>query len=172
MKRFFCFVAAAALLLAFAACGASPGKDILSGTPEELLAQVKEVSRADLAMNIGSEVTAEDAQRVLGMTEAQFTDNVVSAYELVPILATVAQSNVMIKCKDAVSAVLVKRFIAEGFDCDKLNGSVPDQAIVVESGSYVLLAVGTIEATGAFVEAFKRLSNDSYGEPDIFFSVT
>jgi len=170
MKKIFCIAMPAILLLAFAACGTAPiMKDTLTGTPEEVLTQVMEASRADLAMTIGSDITAKSAQRALGLTGTQFIEFVDCAYEAAPVLTTIAQGNAIVKCKSAVAAVKVKNLIATGYDCDQWAGAVPEKAVVVESGSYVLLAVGATEATDAFVRAFKSVSGGNTGEPDLFF---
>ena len=170
MKKILCIVAATALLLAFAACGAvSDARDTLDGMPKELLAQVRELAQADLAMNIGSDITAERAQHSLGLTEAQFTEYVDSAYEERPVLASLAQSNAIVKCKDAAAAAEVKKLVAGGFDSGKWKSSVPEQAIVIDSGSYIMLSIGTTDATDAFVRAFKSVSGGYTGELDVFF---
>ena len=170
MKKMLCIVAAAALLLALTACGtASKTKDTLTGTPAEVLARVREASRADLAMTIDSEVVAKNAQRVLGLTGAQFTEYVDCAYAALSALTTTAQCNAVVKCKDAAAAVQVKKLIANGYDCDQWTATVPEQCIAVESGSYVMLAVGTAEATEAFARALENISGGNIGEPDVFF---
>jgi len=121
-------------------------------------------------MTLDDEITAEKAQYVLGLTEAQFEEYVESAYEAAAAIATFAQSNVVVKCKDSAAAVQVKKLIAAGFDSNKWICVFPEQSIVVESGSYVLLAVGTAETTNALAEAFKSLSDGNTGNPDVFFT--
>ena len=132
------------------------------------MAQLKET--VDLGMTMDSEVTAENAQHVLGLTEAQFAENVESAYEAAAAISTFAQSNVLVKCKSAAAAAEVKKSIAAGFDSNKWICVFPKQSVVVESGSYVLLAVGEAETTDALVEAFKTLSGGNMGSPDVFFT--
>ena len=169
MKKIFCLAMAVALLLAFAACGGSPlAKDTLTGTPEELLAQLKD--KVELGMTLDDEVTAEKAQNVLGLTEAQFAEYTDSAYEAAAAISTFAQSNVIVKCKDIAAAAEVKKLIAAGFNSQKWVCVMPEQSVVVESGSYILLAVGTAETTNALVEAFKNLSDGNTGAPDVFFT--
>jgi len=169
MKKLLCIIAAAALLLIFAACNTAPGaEDTLTGTPEEIMAQLK--ASVNLGMTLDDEVTADKAQYVLGLTEAQFNEYVDSAYEAAAAIATFAQSNVVVKCKNAAAAAQVKKLIAEGFDSHKWICVFPDQSAVVESGSYVLLSVGEVETTDALVEAFKTISGGNTGSPDVFFT--
>ena len=169
MKKLICIAAAAALLLGFAACGGSPGaKDSLTGTPEEILAQLKD--KVALGMTLDEEVTAERAEYVLGLTEAQFGEYVESAFEAMAAIATFAQSTVIVKCKDAAAAAQVKKLIAAGFDSNKWICVFPEQSVVVESGSYVLLAVGVVITTDALVEAFKDISGGNTGTPEVFFT--
>ena len=173
MKKAFCIAAAAVLLLAFTACSpASGGKDTLTGTPEDVLAQLKEA--VDLGMTFDDEITPESAasnpQSALGLTDAQFAELVESAYEAKAMMMTAAQRTAVVKCKDAAAAAQVKKLIAEGFDSNQWICVFPEQSVVVESGSYVLLAVGTVETTNALVEAFKAISDGNTGSPDVFFT--
>ena len=170
MKKILCAVAAAALLLALAACGASGAKDTLTGKAEGVLLQLKEAPGVELGMTMDSEVTAEKAQYVLGLTEAQFEQYVDSAYEAAAAISTFAQSNVVVKCKDIAAAAEVKKLIAAGYDSHKWICVFPEQSVVVESGSYVLLSVGPAGLTDALVEAFRSISGDNIGTPDVFFT--
>jgi len=163
MKKILCIAAAAALLLTFAACKTAPA-DTSHATPEELLAQIREASHADLAASIGNEITAGNAPRALGLSEEQFEKFVLSAFVETPVLARAPQSNAVIMCKSGADAAQVKKLIADGFSSDQW-ASVPEQSIVVESGSYVLLAVGSAEATDAFVQAFSLVCNGGIGSP-------
>jgi hypothetical protein len=121
-------------------------------------------------MSLDSEVTAETAQHTLGLTEAQFAEHVESACESAAAISAIAQSNVLVKCKSAAAAAEVKKLVAGGFDSHKWVCVMPEQSVVVESGSYVLLAVGEVETTNALVEAFKSLSGGNMGSPDVFFT--
>jgi len=173
MKKLFCIIAAAALLLAIAACTPAPGaKDTLSGTPEEVLAQLKET--VDLGMTFDDEITpgsmVSTPQIALGLTDAQFAQLVESAYEAKATILTMAQRTAVVKCKDAAAAAQVKKLIAEGFDSHQWICVFPDRSVVVESGSYVLLAVGIAETTDALVEAFRAVSGGNTGSPDVFFT--
>jgi len=173
MKKLFCIAAAAALLLAFAACTLSPGaKDTLTGTPEEILAQLKEA--VNLGMTFDDEITPESATSnptsALGLTEAQFSELVESAFEAKAMITTAAQRTTVVKCKDAAAAVQVKKLIAEGFDSHQWICVFPKQSVVVESGSYILLAVGEVETTNALIDAFKGISDGNIGSPNIFFT--
>ena len=173
MKKIVCLLAAAALLLAFAACNTASGaKDTLTGTPEEVMAQLKE--SVDLGMTFDDEITPDSAvstpQMALGLTDAQFAELVESAFEAKAMILTAAQRTAVVKCRDAAAAARVKKLIAEGFDSHQWICVFPEQSVVVESGSYVLLAVGTVETTNALAEAFKSLSGGNTGSPDVFFT--
>jgi len=169
MKKALCLAAAIMLLLGCAACGTG-AKDTLEGTPQELLAQLKETAAADFGMAFDSEVTAETAPGTLGLTADEFEKFVDSASESAAAISSIAQSNVLVKCKDAAAAAEVKKLIAEGYDSGKWICVFPEQSVVVESGSYVLLAVGTTENTNALIEALKTVSDDNTGSPDVFYA--
>jgi hypothetical protein len=174
MKKILGILAAAALLLAFAACGAPAAKDTLTGTPEEILAQLKEDPKVELGMTFDEAVKPDggitNPQNALGLTDEQFAQYVEAAFEAKAAIMTHAQSTSVIKCKSAADAADVKKLIAAGFDSNKWICVFPEQSVVVESGSYLLLAVGEAEATNALVEAFKTLSGGNIGTPDVFFT--
>ena len=175
MKKILSILAGAALLLAFAACGTAPGgKDTLTGTPEEILAQLKEDPKVELGMTLDEAVKPDggitNPKNALGLTDEQFAQYVEAAFEAKAAIMTHAQSTSVIKCKSAADAAEVKKLIAAGFDSNKWICVFPDQSVVVESGSYLLLAVGKVDATNALVEAFKSLSGGNIGTPDVFFT--
>jgi len=125
-------------------------------------------------MTFDDEITPDSAisnpQGALGLTDAQFAQYAESAYEAKAMINTAAQRTAAVKCKDAAAASQVKKLIAEGFDSNQWICVFPEQSVVVESGSYVLLAVGTVETTNALVEAFKAISDGNTGSPDVFFT--
>ncbi|MCL2509106.1 MAG: DUF4358 domain-containing protein [Oscillospiraceae bacterium] len=170
MKKFIYLAMAAVMLLALAACSASGAKDTLTGTAEEILLQLKESPGVDLGMTMDDEITADKAEYALGLTAAQFAEYADSAYEVAAAISTFAQSNVLVKCKDVSAAAEVKKLIAAGFNSNKWVCVFPEQSVVVESGSYVLLAVGKADTTNALVEAFRSLSGDNIGSPNVFYT--
>jgi hypothetical protein len=93
-----------------------------------------------------------------------------SACESAAAITTFAQSTAVVKCKSVAAAAEVKKLVAAGFDSHKWICVFPEQSVVVESGSYVLLAVGKAQATDALVEAFKAISEGNTGSPDVFFT--
>jgi len=166
MKKIICLVASVILLLAFAACGpASGAKDTLSGTPEEILAQLKEAAEDALPMGLVDEITRDRAQFVLGLTEEQFDMYVDSAAESPGINA---QSTALVKCGDSAAAK-VKDLIAEGYDPGKWICAFPQKCVVVESGSYVLLTANFAETADRLVEAFRTISDGNIGTPRVFY---
>ena len=173
MKKILSILAGAALLLAFAAC-APGGKDTLTGTPEEILAQLKEDPKVELGMTFDEAIKPDggisNPKNALGLTDEQFAQYVEAAFEAKAAINTMAQSTSVIKCKSIADAAEVKKLIAAGFDSNKWICVFPEQSVVVESGSYVLLAVGEVETTDALVEAFKALSDGNIGSPDVFFT--
>ena len=171
MKKILCLIAAAALLLGFAACSPAAGaKDTLTGTPAEVFTQLKDTAALELGMTMDNDVTAENSQYILGLTPEQFGQYVEAAYESTAAIATFAQSNAVIKCKDAAAAAEVKKLIAAGFDSAKWICVFPEQSLVVESGSYVLLAVGKAETGNALVEALGTLSGNNTGASEVFYT--
>jgi hypothetical protein len=63
----------------------------------------------------------------------------------------------------------VKRLIAAGFDSGKWICVRPERSAVLESGNYVLLAVGGAESVEALLESFRALAGGTAGEANIFF---
>jgi hypothetical protein len=93
-----------------------------------------------------------------------------SACESAAAISAIAQCNVLVKCKDIAAAAEVKKLVVAGFNSGKWVCVMPEQSVVVESGSYVLLAVGTVEATNALVEAFQSISDGNTGSSIVFFT--
>lgn len=168
MKKIICVFAAAALLLGVYACAVKPAAEPLTGTPEEILALLKE--KVEPLMTQDSAVTAELAQGATGLTAAQFEEYVVTAAESAAVISAQAQTTVVLQCKDAAAASQVKTRIAAEFDSGKWICVFPEQSLVMEAGSYVMLAAGTKDSTDALAAAFGELAQGQASAPYIFYT--
>ena len=85
-----------------------------------------------------------------------------------------AHQIVLIRAKDGSSAGDVKKIIAgrvsgkDGYDSQKWICVWPEISIVVESGSYVLLAASRKDIVDAVLEVFKEMAG-SVGDVDVFY---
>jgi hypothetical protein len=154
------------------ACGSKA--EVISGTPEELLPALVAEARATLPEyglgdTFDEAVTADSAEFALGLTAAQFTANVDSAFQAKAMMMTTPQTAILVKAKDAAAAAEVARLIAAGFDSTQWICVMPERSVVVTAGSWVLLAVGSVDSTNALVEAFGKLAEGSAGEPNTFY---
>ena len=154
--------------------GSSGGTSNLSGSAQDVLSQVKDKAGAGLTgdsqlpMTLDDPITADNAENMIGLTADQFNQYVTDAYGSTAAIATFAIEFSVIQCKDAASASQVKDLVATGFNSGKWICVNPEQSLVVESGNYVLLAVGHTTQTQAMASAFAELAGNS-GSVNIFY---
>jgi|GEM_PF-1291309 len=153
----------------------SPENDAaLEGDTSEILAQIiadadeKLAANDKMPMAFANPATAETAQGSLGLTAAQFNDNVEEAYVSVAMIGTFAHQVALIKCNDENAAKAVKAAVAAGFDSTKWICVFPEQSFVVESGEYVLMAATTNARATELIDAFAAMAG-AIGDVDVFF---
>ena len=177
MKKLAIFVAiilVATMVFGCSSSNGTSGSSNLTGSAQEVLTQVKDTADATLTgtdklpMTIDDPVTADTAENMLGLTTDQFSQYVEEAYSSMAAIATFAQQFTVVKCKDAASAAQVKDLIAKGFNSGKWICVSPEESLVVDSGSYVLLAVGNKVQTQALASAFAGLAG-STGTVNTFY---
>jgi len=113
-------------------------------------------------------LTADLAPQI-GLTAAQFTDLVTEGTLSRAMIMTFAHEVVLIKAKDAASATQLKAAIAEKYDPTKWICVFPEQASVVESGAYVLVAVSTKQYVTAALDAFTKAAGTT-GTVNTFYT--
>lgn len=154
-----------------------PPADTIEGTAEEVLVRLQEEtnkllpSDKPLPKSFEDQVTAENCQGTLGISPEDFAEYVEEAYSASAAIMTIAHEVALVKCKDAAAAGEVKALIAAGFDSGKWICVHPKQSAVVDSGSFVLLAVSEAETVDALIEAFSGLAGGNVGEADIFYAM-
>jgi len=168
------FTAALAVLL-LAGCGQSAGGDQskLTGTSSaimtQLLAETKAALPAD-AQPITEEVAMDVATAPqIGLTAAEFTDQVTDGTISRAMIMTAAHEMVLIQAKDAAAAKQLKASIAKQYDPKKWICVFPQQASVVDSGPYVLLIASTKQYSDAALAAFTQLAGTT-GAVDAFYN--
>jgi len=133
-------------------------------TPEEILTGIEtdiRSSGAEMPMTLPpSGVTADLSQNTIGLSEGDFNRLVDSASSNMAAIGTFAHQIIVIKAKDAGSATEVKKLVSgdNGYDSKKWICVFPEKTVVVESGSYVLIAASYKEVTEAAIEAFKKIT--------------
>jgi len=165
------------LLVACGAGGASGGTTNLEGAPEDLLKQILAEATASfdddrsMPMVFYTEVTAESSQNQIGLSGTDFEKYVSSASVATAAIATFAHEAALIRAKDPASAAEIKKLVAAegGYDSRKWICVMPEKSSVIESGSYVLLAVSRAEVVDAIVAAFTEAAG-SVGERNDFFA--
>ena len=115
-------------------------------------------------------ITSENSPGMLGMTPDDFVSFVDEATSATGMLMTQAFQVAVVKCKDIQDAELVDGMIRNGFDSGKWICVFPEQSLTMVSGSYVLLAVGSLTATDALAEAFGEAAGGNVKGPNIFYS--
>lgn len=185
-RRKICALALAMLLIsmfAFAGCGGSQGgsggsnaqTEFLTGSAEEILSQIMENATEDLGeenpmpMTFTDPISSDSSQGMLGITSEAFDQYVDEAASATGALITTAFQAAVVKCKDPVTADEAKTVIADNFDSFKWICVFPEQSLVMNAGSYVLLAVGTVAETDAISRAFDEAAGGNASEANVFF---
>ncbi|MCL2121442.1 MAG: hypothetical protein FWH28_04250 [Clostridiales bacterium] len=179
MKFYLSLLLAALMLYASAACGGGNSAGTaskLEGPPEEILNQILEETKDSLSdersmpMAIISEVTADTSQNQIGLSGDDFRQYVSSASVATAAIATFAHEIGLIQAKDAAAAAAIKDRIAGdgGYNSEKWICVMPEKSCVVESGSYVLLAVSRNDVVEAVIAAFTEAAG-TVGERNEFF---
>jgi len=159
-----------AMLLIASACGSGSGgasQTNLTGTAEEVLQMV-----LDGIVEKGVETPMalpplapqpESAEHDIGLSEADFNRLVETASSSVAAIGTFAHQIVIIQAKNDAMAGEVKTLVSGsgGYDAKKWICVFPDVAIVVESGSYVLLAASTNEIVAAAISVFETVAGNT-----------
>ena len=180
-RKYIAIFFAVSLIFLLAGCGkgndsdtdtGAEAKDTLSGSTADILSDVLEDVDVELPMMFDDAVTAETSQGMLGLTPDQFEQYIAEATASTAAISTFAVQFALVKCTDIPAAVEVKGLIAKGYDSSKWICVMPEQSMTVESGSYVLLAVGPTAAVEAVLKSFTDAARDNVGSLDIFFSVS
>ena len=175
-KKLFFLLLAAVVMVGFTACGGSKGQvsSKLKGTPAEILPTVLEKATNalpednKLPMSFESDITRENCQGI-GLKPEEFDKYVSKATASTGAIMTSAHEIVLLQAKNAASAAEVKKLIAAGFDSWKWICVAPEKSCVIESGNYVLLAVGRTAAVDAVIAAFEEAAG-TVGDVNVFFT--
>ncbi|MCL1838859.1 MAG: hypothetical protein FWG47_06040 [Propionibacteriaceae bacterium] len=176
MKKISGFLAPLLTLALLSACSGSPAGDVITGDPATLLPPLVAEANATLPTEqqmMGSfdePVTAENSEFAAGIPGEKFGQLVTAAFSSKAGMITSAQTTVLIQANDTAAASEVAQLVAAEFDSTQWICVMPERSLVVTAGSYVMLAVGTQNGTGALVEAFNKLSNNTASEPVIFYT--
>ena len=170
IKSLIAFVLVTTMFIIVTACGnsgAGTSDTNLTGTAEDVLQLI-----LDSIVEKGIETPMalpplapqpESAQHDIGLSEADFNRLVETASSSVAAIGTFAHQIVIIQAKNAAMAGEVKTLISGsgGYDAKKWICVFPDVAIVLESGSYVLLAASTNEIVAAAISAFETAAGNT-----------
>ena len=156
--------------------GNSPGanQSNLTGSAEDVLNQLlAELEKAGVKMPMALPplaVVGDQSQYLIGLSEADFNRLVESAYSSQAAIATFAHQIIMIQAKDAAAAAEVKNLVSgkDGYDAMKWICVIPDSAVAIDSGVYVLIIASRNEVVDPVVEAFIAVAGNT-GDAAKFF---
>ena len=132
----------------------------LAGSAEDTLNQILEdLENAGVKMPMAMPplaVTGDQSQYMIGLSEADFNRLVESAYSSQAAIATFAHQIIMIQAKDLSAAAEIKNLVTGkgGYDAMKWICVIPDSAVAIDSGVYVLIVASRNEVVDPVVEAF------------------
>ena len=141
----------------------------LSGDPATVLNTLINSCDVEMAGTMDIAVSADSAQRYLGLSSEQFSQYVTSAAVKEAAINAQAHLVALIQCKDASAAAQVKSLAASGFDPLRWVCVTPEQCFVVDAGSYVLLAATYADVSAALQSAFAGLAGSSMGAVNVFY---
>ena len=180
-RKYFAIIIAVSLVFLLAGCGkgndsgagvGAEASDTLNGRVADILPDVLADADSELPMMFDDAVTTETSQGMLGLTPDQFEQYISEATASTAAISTFAVQFALVKCNDIPAAAEVKGLIAKGYDSSKWICVMPEQSMTVESGSYVLLAVGPAASVEAVLKSFTDAAGGNVGSPDVFFSVS
>lgn len=165
--------------LLFAGCSGndgSPGQEeSLTGSSSEILQQIIDAAAETLGednpmpQTFTDSITSENTEGMLGLSAEEFDNFVSEATAATGALITNAFEIAVVKCKDPSAASEAKSIISSTFNSGKWICVFPEQSLVMDAGSYILLAVGATAETTALSAAFNELSGGKASEADIFY---
>jgi hypothetical protein len=147
----------------------------LSGPTEEILQTILDEATASINEEFAipatftDPVTSENAPGMLGMTPDDFVSFVDEATVATAAIATFAFQVAVIKANSVGEVGNIIELVMDGYDSGKWICVFPERSLVMGSGQYVLLAVGTVTQTDALVEAFRNEAGGVAFNPNIFY---
>jgi len=166
--RIFYILIAVIMIFSVSACagqgisGSGGGSTNLTGSAIDVLGKLDEdLKQTGIQMPMTlppMEVQSDMAHNDVGLSSPDFDRLVTSAASSLAAIGTFAHQIVIIQANDASAASQIKNLISgtDGYDAQKWICVWPDKAVVVESGSYVLLAAAHTDVVDAAVEAFQN----------------
>ena len=133
----------------------------LAGSAEDILNQlIDAINNAGISMPMALPplaVTGDLSQNAIGLSETDFDRLVASAYYSQAAIGTFAHQIIMIQAKDAASAAEIKNLVSgpNGYDATKWVCVMPQSAVAIDSGEYVMIVASRNEVVNAALEAFE-----------------
>jgi len=146
----------------------------LSGTAEDVLNQILDaMNEAGISMPMALPplaVAGDLSQNAIGLSESDFDRLVASAFYSQAAIATFAHQIIMIQAKDAAAAAEIKSLVSgeNGYDAMKWVCVIPQSALVIESGEYVMIVASRNEVVDATLGAFEAAAGNT-GDALTFF---
>ena len=132
----------------------------LTGSAEDALNQILEdLENTGVKMPMAMPplaVVGDQSQYLIGLSEADFNRLVESAYSSQAAIATFAHQIIMIQAKDLSAAAEIKNLVSGkgGYDAMKWICVIPESAVTIDSGVYILIVASRNEVVDPVVEAF------------------
>ena len=148
----------------------------LTGTTNDILLQLLDDAEASfggdhpIPSTFIDPVSSLSAPGTLGMNPDDFVSLTEEATVAIGAMSAIAFQVVVVKAKNSSDAETVSSMIQKGFDSGKWISVFPEQSFTMVSGSYVLLAVGSIEQTEAIAAAFKDAAGGVATDPNVFYA--
>ena len=175
MKKFIAILLLAALALSAVACTTTPaGDNETTKAPETTAAPLPtDTISGDLAEIIAgfndgvieimvenAAVDAESSEWLTGITADDFGKYVESAVVSIPMMMAQAHHTILVKCKDAESAVAIKDAIEKGFDPGRWVCVQAEKIYCGISGTHVYMVASNADWADKLFAKFEALSGE------------
>lgn len=159
-----------ALTISLSACASdAPSETNLTGSTTSILESVLDAAKAEVGMTDMAPVTADAAPGYLGISASEFEKFVAEATTSYGMLMTSAHEVTLVKVNDGESVADFVAAVVKGYDPTKWICTFPQQAVIVDSGQYVLLIVSNNDAASKIMDAFKTVAGTT-GNENVFYN--
>ncbi len=137
---------------------------IVSEEMKTLLDNLLAKGNLTYSMPMTIKITKETSATYVGLTEEQFTENIVDSVAHEPGIMPSTSSLCLLKIKEGADVKTIKQTVLDNCDHVMWICTRADKCLVMESGNYIMLIMGSDEQCKTMQEAFtKHFGKDKVG---------
>ena len=109
-------------------------------------------------------IPAEQALTFVGLSQEEFEANIIDSVYYESMISPATESYCLVKAKDGADIAALKQTIFDNCNPRKWVCTSASRVVVINSGNYILLAMGANESCDSMVAEFKTYFNNDVGE--------